>query len=125
MIHDMMTDKQITGQNGEQIALEYLRANGFSILHTNWRQGHKELDIVAEKDHIIHVVEVRSLTSAFFMQPYQSIDRTKRRHLIEAANAYIQRYHLTQEIQIDVISIVFDGERHTVEYLPNAIYPQA
>jgi putative endonuclease len=120
-----MTDRQLTGQAGEQIAANYLRSNGFKILHTNWRQGSKELDIVAEKNNRLHVVEVRSLTSNFFMEPYQSINRTKQRNLILAANAYVHRYKLTMEAQIDVISIVFKGPEYTLEYIPNAIYPTA
>ena len=118
-----MNDKQHTGQAGEQIAADYLSKNGFKILHTNWRMGHKELDIVAEKNNRLHVVEVRSLNSAFFMEPYQSIDKAKQRHLISAANAYVHRYKHLEEVQIDVISIVFNGAEHRLEYIPNAIYP--
>jgi putative endonuclease len=118
-----MTDKQITGKTGEQIAADYLRSNGFKILHINWRHHSKELDIVAEKNNRLHVVEVRSLKSNFFMEPYQSIRKTKERNLIVAANAYVRRYNLTMEVQVDVISIVFHGEEHTLEYFPNAIYP--
>jgi putative endonuclease len=70
-------------------------------------------------------VEVRSLKSNFFMEPYQSIDKAKQRHVISAANAYVHRYKLTMEVQVDVISIVFHGEEHSLEYLPNAIYPRA
>ncbi len=120
-----MTDRQHTGQAGEQIAADYLNRNGFKILHTNWRVGHKELDIVAEKNNCLHIVEVRSLNSAYFMEPQQSIDKTKQRHLVSAANSYVQRYKHLQEVQIDVISIVFHGAEHTLEYIPNAVYPTA
>jgi putative endonuclease len=119
-----MTEKQMTGENGEQIAKNYLVANGFSIWHTNWRQGHKELDIIAEKNNYIHIIEVRSLSSGFFQQPYQSIGKMKQRNLIAAADAYIRRYELRQEVQIDVISIVFHGKAYTLEYIPNAVYPK-
>jgi putative endonuclease len=118
-----MTEQQLTGQTGEQLAADYLRNNGFKILHINWRQGSKELDIVAEKNNRLHVVEVRSLKSNFFMEPYQSINKAKQRTLIAAANAYIQRYDLSMEVQIDVISVVFCNGTHTLEYLPDAIYP--
>ena len=118
-----MNDKQHTGQMGEQIAADYLTKNGFKILHTNWRMNNKELDIVAEKGNRLHVVEVRSLNSAFFQQPFQSIDKVKQRHLILAANSYVQRYKHLKEVQIDVISIVFVGMEHALEYIPNAIYP--
>jgi putative endonuclease len=118
-----MTDKQVTGQEGERIAADYLRNNGFKILHINWRQGSRELDIVAEKNNRLHVVEVRSLKSNFFMEPYQSVGQAKQRHLIAAANAYVARYNLTMEVQIDIISIVFRGSEHTLEYFPDAVYP--
>ncbi|MDR1681003.1 MAG: YraN family protein [Prevotellaceae bacterium] len=120
-----MTDKQITGETGERIAKDFLVKNGFTIRQTNWREGHKELDIVAEKNNCIHIIEVRSLSSDFFQQPYHSIGKAKQRNLIAAANAYIDRYRLTQEAQIDVISIVFRGKEHTLEYIPNAVYPTA
>ena len=113
-----------TGQRAEQIASDYLRTKGFTIRNLNWRAGHREVDIVAEKNNILHIVEVRSLNSTYFQQPYQSINREKQRNLIQAANAYIQRYRLRMEIQIDVISIVFNGDSHTIEYMPNAIYPK-
>ena len=48
----------------------------------------------------------------------------KQRNLVQTADSYIRRYKLTMEIQIDVISIVFNGAEHTVEYIPNAIYPK-
>jgi Holliday junction resolvase-like predicted endonuclease len=67
---------------------------------------------------------VRSLNTSFFQQPYQSIDRQKQRNLIAAAHAYILRHNLTMEVQLDVVSVVFSGSAHTLEYFPNAIYPR-
>jgi putative endonuclease len=121
----MATTNLDTGARAEKIAVEFLQQQGFTIRNTNWRIGHKEIDIVAEKDGRIHVVEVRSLNSSFFQQPYQSIDRLKQRNLIAAANAYILRHSLTMEVQLDVVSVVFNGGTHTLDYFPNAIYPKA
>ena len=120
----MFATKQETGQRAEQLAVDYLLTQGFTIRATNWRMGHKEIDIVAEKDGRLHVVEVRSLTTSFFQQPYQSIDRVKERNLITAANAYVRYHKLSMEVQLDVVSIVFDGETHSLDYFPNAIYPK-
>ncbi|MCL2098008.1 MAG: YraN family protein [Bacteroidales bacterium] len=121
----MFATKQEIGQRAEQIAVDYLLAQGFTIRATNWRMGHKEIDIVAEKNDRLHIVEVRSLTTSFFQQPYQSIDRVKERHLIATANAYVRYHRLSMEVQLDVVSIVFDGESHSLDYFPNAIYPKA
>jgi putative endonuclease len=121
----MATTKLETGARAEKIAVEFLQQQGFVIRDTNWRIGHKEIDIVAEKNGRIHVVEVRSLNSSIFQQPYQSIDRQKRRNLIAAAHAYILRHNLPMEVQLDVASVVFSGSTHTLDYFPNAIYPKA
>jgi len=120
----MVATRQKIGQQAEQLAADFLLGQGFTIRNTNWRVRHKELDIVAEKEGRLHVVEVRSLTSSFFQQPYQSINHVKKRNLIAAANAYVRYYKLSMEVQLDVISIVFNGETHSLEYFPNAIYPK-
>jgi putative endonuclease len=119
-----MTTTYDVGRRAEQLAVDYLRQKGFTIRHTNWRMGHKEVDIVAEKENRIHIVEVRSLNSSVFHQPYQTINRQKQRNLIDAAHFYIRRYKLNMEVQLDVISIVFNGDNFDVEYIPNAIYPK-
>ena len=38
------------GKEGELLAANHLQSEGYVIRHRNWRCGHKELDIVAEKD---------------------------------------------------------------------------
>ena len=46
------------GLEGEQIAANYLLSKGYAIRHRNWRSGHKELDIVAEKDNVLLVCKL-------------------------------------------------------------------
>ena len=112
------------GKTAEEQAADYLRQQGFTIRDMNWQQGQRELDIVAEKDGVLHIVEVRSLSSTSIMQPYQSINRRKQQNLIWAANAYVERYGLDMEVQLDVISLVRNHDSIQIEYIPNAFYPQ-
>lgn len=111
------------GKQAEQQAAEYLEAQGFTIRHLNWQQGQKELDIVAECGGMLHVVEVRSLSSTAVMQPYQSITRQKQRNVIWAANAYIEKFELDMEVQFDIVSLVRTPNGISIEYIPNAFYP--
>lgn len=111
------------GKAAEQHAAEYLKQKGFTIRDMNWQQGQKEIDIVAEKDGILHIVEVRSLSSTSIMQPYQSITIQKQRNLIWAANAYIEKYNLNMEVRFDIISLVRTSDSIEIEYIPNAFYP--
>ncbi|MDR0421377.1 MAG: YraN family protein [Prevotellaceae bacterium] len=114
---------QETGKKGEIIAQNYLLRNGFEILHTNWRFGCKELDIVAVKDSYLHVIEVKTRTSQFWENPKDAVVRRKQKNIIDAADAYISKYDINMETQFDVISIVMDGTKHEIEYIPEAFSP--
>lgn len=48
-----------TGRQAEKIAAEFLRSRGFAVLMQNWRNRWSEIDIVAERDGIVHFVEVK------------------------------------------------------------------
>ena len=45
-----------TGRAGEQAVAEYLRREGYAILAQNWRHGRDELDVVARRGEILHIV---------------------------------------------------------------------
>lgn len=47
------------GKTGEDAAVAYLERNGYTINHRNWRKNRLELDIVAVKDGLLIVVEVK------------------------------------------------------------------
>ena len=112
------------GKQAEQQAAEYLKERGFAIRAVNWQMGQKELDIVAEKNSMLHIVEVLSLSSTGIMQPYQSVNRLKQKSLIWAANAYIEKYDLDMEFQFEIISLVRSVNSIRIEYIPNAFSPQ-
>jgi putative endonuclease len=118
-------DTLSTGRMGETLAVKFLNKEGFRVFHTNWRAGHKELDIVAGKKDRIHFVEVRSRSSADVVSPAQTVGWSKQRLVMSAARAYMARYRIQAEAQFDVISIVFGpggigDPDYTLEYIPNA-----
>ncbi|MEK7560306.1 MAG: YraN family protein, partial [Patescibacteria group bacterium] len=55
--------KQETGNLGEKLAAKFLSANGFKIVETNYWRKWGEIDIIAEKDNILHFVEVKATGS--------------------------------------------------------------
>lgn len=46
-------DKKIIGNFGENIAQNYLKKKGYTILETNWHHHHKEVDIIAYKETLV------------------------------------------------------------------------
>lgn len=47
------------GRQAEAAARVYLEMRGFKIVEQNWRRPRAEIDIVAQKSGVIHLVEVK------------------------------------------------------------------
>ena len=47
------------GSHAEKLAVGWLKLNGFQILKTNVRTIHAQVDILAKKDKLLYVVEVK------------------------------------------------------------------
>ncbi len=109
------------GASGEQLAEEYLRQQGYAILHRNWRapRSRHELDIVCAGDNRLVVVEVKTRTSREYGEPFDAVDWRKMQALTNAANSYVRVYNIPLPIRFDVIGIV-DGE---VDHIKGAFLP--
>jgi putative endonuclease len=108
------------GREGEKLAQDFLRNNGYQILDTNWRYRHKEIDIIAIKDHEIVFVEVKARKNTVFGRPEEAVDYQKQQHLIAAAEAYVIDKDISLNARFDVISIL---NNHQIRHYPNAFYP--
>ena len=116
----VIDNKDAVGSRGETLAKEYLQNNGFVIRHINWRYGHKELDIVASKRDILHIVEVKTRTIAYWEEPKAAVVHRKQKNMLVAAEAYILQHNVDMETQFDVISIIIGKDDYNLEYIPNA-----
>ena len=94
-----------TGRMGEQLALHYLKNLGYKILHQNWKYQHWEVDIIAEKENVLHFIEVKTRKSLRFGYPENDVSKKKLRHIIDAAAEYQEQYPGWVRIQFDVLSI--------------------
>ena len=96
------------GQRGEEIAARFLLSEGFDLLHRNWRSGRYELDIVARKEGVLHIVEVKS-----------------RKALLRAAQQYVALYRIDADTQFDLIAVdLLPDSTHRLRYIPNAMVPR-
>ncbi len=94
-----------TGLRGEQAAMEYLRAEGYVICARNWRQGRYELDIVACKGGILHIVEVKTRRAGSLTPPEAAITRRKFQALHRATSSYLAATGTDAEVQYDLAAV--------------------
>ena len=112
------------GALGEQFALEYLLEKNYQILETNWVCGHKEVDIIAKDGDTIVFVEVKTRHSKYLVDPEVTVDSYKQRHLIWAANSYVNRYQYDLDVRFDIIAIVVNtNNEKKIEHIIDAFYP--
>lgn len=100
-----MQTKSQTGKQGEEIAVAYLRRNGFLIADTNWRNGRYEIDIVAQKHGMTHFVEVKTRSASSLTSPEQALSKAKTDAMRRAANAYLAQHRIVGEFEMDLVAI--------------------
>lgn len=95
------------GRLGEFLAVNHLRTLGYYILECNWNLHHGyEIDIIAEKDNVLHFVEVKTRSSMAFGDPIEAIDTEKLMHIYHAGQHYIEFTRSELPWQIDTVGIV-------------------
>ena len=77
------------GEEGEEIATQYLLAKGYSILTRNYRTRSGEIDIIAMSKKTIVFAEVKTRTSVAFGYPAEFVTRPKQHKLLKAALYYL------------------------------------
>jgi len=110
------------GKKGELIAADFLQKNGYKILETNWVFQKAEIDIIAQKDSILAIVEVKTRTSADFGLPQDFVKGKKIQNLAKAVDQYMNENDLDLEVRFDIIGIVLNKQETTIEHLEDAFY---
>ena len=118
-----MAEHNDFGKLGEELAVDYLTGKGYEILERNWRNIHKEIDIIAKDGKFLVIVEVKTRQTDEYGEPDVAVTRKKQRMLIAAANAYITRKGLDMETRFDIISIIFRDGEPVIEHIEDAFLP--
>jgi len=115
-------NKNKIGQKGEEIAQNFLIDKAYVILSVNWRFQHKEIDIIAKKDDVLVIVEVKTRSSNY-IRPREAVDKKKQENLIMAAAAYIEQCQIDLDVRFDVIEIILTDKTCKIHHIKDAFYP--
>lgn len=118
LINTMVTSKRKTGDIGEEIAVKYLKKNGYKILDKNYNKKCGEIDIIAknkkDKENGLVFIEVKTRKkNSNFPLAEENISKHKINKLAKTAELYLseKRYPHETPWQIDAITVELDYDR--------------
>lgn len=118
-----MAQHNITGKEGEDVAVQHLLAKGYRLIARNWEYLKNELDIIAENDQFIIVAEVKTRGTNVFGEPEDFVDLKKQRRMIKAANAFVLERNIEKEVRFDIISVIAHPGGTAITHIEDAFYP--
>jgi putative endonuclease len=116
-------DNHITGRSGESLARQFLVELGFEILAQNYqfyrtgvqgRQG--EIDIIALKNNILHLFEIKTRSNQKFGSPFNQITKSQIQHIKFAYQYYLSKNpkYIKLNAQFNAVSVI--GKKVDVIY---------
>ena len=108
------------GNKGEEMSVEFLQKKGYTILDRNWRFKKAEVDVIAKKNDILAIIEVKTRSTDYFGNPQDFVNSKKIRLLVEAINEYVTAKDLDVEVRFDIIAIIKNHNKYEIEHIEDA-----
>jgi putative endonuclease len=109
------------GKQGEEVAVNFLKKQGYKILEKNFRCKCGEIDIIALQKKTVVFVEVKTRSSLEFGSPQASVTSKKRIQLTKVAFFYLQKNRLfDRDARFDVVAIEMVAGNNRIELIKNA-----
>ena len=119
----LMSGHLVRGRRGEDVAHDFVRSVGMTVLTRNWRGKRGELDLVCKDGDTLVFVEVKTRDRAGMAAPHDALTPEKQRRLVRAAEEYLSRNKAwDQPCRFDLVAVTMggDGQGAQVEHIENA-----
>jgi putative endonuclease len=103
----------LKGAQAENLAKQILQSKNYQILGTNLSYSFGEVDILAQDDKTLVIVEVKFKSSPLFGRAEEMITKAKKHKLINLAQFLAKQYHM-ENVRIDVVAINNEDYTHYV-----------
>ena len=110
------------GGRGEDLAADFLRERGWSILHRNFRAGRKEIDLVARRGEVVAFIEVKARSGPECGHPLEAITERKQREIETVALTWIAAHGAPDEFyRFDAVAVLAaPGSAPLIEHIEDA-----
>jgi len=110
------------GDRGEDLAAAFFTLRGFRVICRNWSCRMGEIDLICEKDGIVHFVEIKTRRSTTYGHPEEAITRTKLEHFRRAIETYLRSAQpAPREYQADALAITVTDGKPEFHYIENIL----
>jgi putative endonuclease len=113
-------DRMGLGRAAEQRAAQRLEQAGFTVLARNWRCRAGELDLVARRERLLVIAEVRLRSRAGYGGAAGSIDALKRARIVRAARQLLRRRPALAGLAVRFDALVCAGPEAPIEWIEAA-----
>ncbi|MFB9055164.1 YraN family protein [Mariniflexile ostreae] len=117
-----MAEHNELGKKGEQLAIDFLLEKGYIIIERNYRFHKAEVDIIAQKENTLAIIEVKTRSTIDFGNPQDFLKPKQIQRLVIAIDDYVIENDLDVDVRFDIIAIVRTGNSFEIEHLENAFY---
>ena len=122
----MTTERVAFGELGERVAERWLKRQGWRVLMRRFRSGHRDIDLVMERDGLVSFVEVKARRGSAFGEPVEAVGWRKQRELTRSALVWIDRHGRPYETyRFDVVGVLVEQERVRIRHVENAFEVRA
>jgi putative endonuclease len=108
-----------SGARAEQLAADFLKKNGLSLLHQNYRCRFGEIDLIMQDGATLVFVEVRLRSRADFGGPAASIGAAKQGKILLTARHYLSTLRKIPPCRFDAL-LLHSADGTQIEWLKNA-----
>jgi len=123
----MSVQRQAFGLKGERVAEKWLRVHGWEIAERRFKNGHRDIDLVATKPErdapgrTVAFVEVKTRATNSFGGPVAAVSWRKQRELSRSAKVWMSRFERPGDtFRFDVIGVILGRQNIRVQHVENA-----
>ena len=122
----MTATRQTIGIRGERVAAKWLQVHGWDIVDHRFRNGHRDIDLIAAREEpdsvrTVAFVEVKTRARDAFGGPIAQVSWRKQRELSRSAKVWISRFQRPGDtFRFDVIGVILGVENVRVQHIENA-----
>ena len=104
-------NSNLMGTYGEHLAARYLRCEKYNIKAANFKTYTGEIDLIAIKDDVLCIIEVKTRKVGGMLPPAEAVDVRKQSNIKSCAAVYINKYSSPGvKVRYDIIEVFIDND---------------